>query len=183
MISCILRPTKGKVRKWEAKEMWEGMSLSRWLGCIWEWHNCVGIFKTLIQITGWSITGVRHLTQSLTIRKGIKHCPGVFHVAQSVQNSCILQATKCGLHQEQHREPKAIYVLGFFCGSETDPKDPFYSILRGILWCGGGLVHLPLKSLEWTGLKNYHTKLLSYFLLFRLTSYKPGIAEKCILAM
>lgn len=96
--------------------MQEGMSLLRWPGCIQEWPSCAGISKTLIQAAGWSATGNQCLAQSVTIRRGRKHWLVLFHISLNIKNSCILQQTECGLHQEQKSE--AIYVVGLLRGSE-----------------------------------------------------------------
>ena len=77
MWTCSTHRKSGNGR---AKGTWEGMSLSRWPGCIWGWRYCVGKPQTLIPATGW-ITGNSCLTQSLTMKWGRKHWPGLFYVA------------------------------------------------------------------------------------------------------
>lgn len=104
------------------------MSLSRWPGWVWEWHNCVGISQSLTLATGWSIDRNRCLIQSLTGRKSRKHRPGLLHAALNVQNCHILQQTECCLQHEQKREDKGGSVAGLFHGNEPDLEDPSYSI-------------------------------------------------------
>lgn len=123
----------------------------------------------------------KHMSNSIAAnKKGQKPWPDLFLVVGNVQNSDILQQIECGLRQEQEREGKDSHVEVLFHGSETDWRTLLILSAETHTPCGGELFYSALS--QGPRRNKSQNRPLNYLLKFRLASYMPETADRCVLA-